>query len=348
MEYKTFSILDLKNWLLRNEQNGLTPKVISFVRAYALINNPCALDNDPALEVVFDDDGAAVGYTGVFAENYKEGSIQGRLFWGTTEWVATELRGKGIASKMMHEIKEAVGYQKYLGLASSIASVKLDKKQGSSIRYFPQYKLKLKEERSLKGRCASRYVSFVNNSFFNKLSIYSYENRYVQYVDQNTYRFIVAHSTHDLFLRKQEMFNWLLRYPFLQPIGKDQYVKQDSYEFSNYVNLYKMNAVQVWVDGVMGGFYIANQIDNTCTLRYLYYEEQYSNEVFASVVRCMVETGSVEIRFFSKDLFGFMEKNGLKWLNKKSVYEQISFTTPRDFVYDDSLSLQGGDGDMLT
>ena len=47
-------------------------------------------------------------------------------------------RGKGVSWKMMHQIKDAVN-DRYVKLESSVASCRLDEKQGSVISYYPRY-----------------------------------------------------------------------------------------------------------------------------------------------------------------------------------------------------------------
>ena len=348
VQYKTYTIADLRDWLLQNKENGLSQDAINRARAYAFIHNPCAKDDDVVLVVVFDENHRLVGYTGAFAEDYLEGNVIGRFFWGSTEWLSPELRGKGIGSKMMDLIKHAVGYQSYLGLASSVASVKLDSRQGSKIHYYPQFRLVTKSGVSLKSKLATWHASFFNKRMKQKMSRYSYEIRAVSYLDNETYQFVRAHSSNDLFLRSQDMFNWLLRFPFVQLSQDQHHLEKDNYYFKNYVGTYVINAIQVRVENTLVGFYIVSHMDKVCTLRYLYYDTKFSNEVFASVANSLLRPGNNEIRFFESELFAFMQKHGFKSLNTKDIYQQISFTSPGDFIYNQSLHLQGGDGDMLT
>ena len=97
--YKVYSVCELREWLINNRQNGLSEYAIAPTRAFALINNPCAKDEDPAIVVTSDGD-RHIGYSAVFPDEYVKGNTIGRFFWGTTEWLEPDYRGKGIAGKM--------------------------------------------------------------------------------------------------------------------------------------------------------------------------------------------------------------------------------------------------------
>lgn len=69
LQYKIYSISDLRDWLLYNVQNGLSETAITPTRAHAFTNNPHAKDDDAAVEVVFDANGKTVGYTAFLQNN---------------------------------------------------------------------------------------------------------------------------------------------------------------------------------------------------------------------------------------------------------------------------------------
>lgn len=347
VHYKIFTISELRDWLVENQDNGISTKVIDSCRAYSWLNNPSAKDEDPALAVVFDENDIPIGYTGAFSEIVSEGNTQGRFFWGSTEWLDPEYRGKGIAATMMNLIKEAVGYENYFASDSSEASVRLDKKQGSQIQYYQRMKYVLSAKESFKGRCASSYVTFMNNVSLARIKQMDYANQYVTFVDEETYAFMRAHSQKDLFLRQRETLNWMLHFPFLVPVGEDSHAEKASCEFGSIVSRHSIEAIKVKVDSVLRGFYIVSQTDSRRSLRYLYYEEEFKENVFASVTANLIRKGVDEIQFFSVPLHQFMQNNHINRLNSKSIYDQVAFTSPGGFCYDHSLGLQGGDGDMF-
>ena len=99
--YRLFSVKDIEQWLVHNVENGLSDKVISRSRALAFVRNPHAQQEDAALVVVYNEQGESVGYTGAYAEEWSRPIVEGRYFWGSTQWMDPQYRGKGVSGKMM-------------------------------------------------------------------------------------------------------------------------------------------------------------------------------------------------------------------------------------------------------
>lgn len=345
ISYKLYNISDLSNWLLSNVNNGLSEKIISKKRALALINNPHAKANDVALSVVFDSD-KVVGYTAVFPERFVKPQLEERYFWGTTQWLEPEYRGKGISAKMMLNIKEAVN-NLYLGLDSSVASTKLDKKQGSSITYYTRYFILLKpNKKNIKTKIKEFYINNKNRRALKKIQHNSYENEYVCCIDDDLYNFICKHSTCDVFLRTQEILNWQIQYPFSQAVGKDIHIKKEKCQFGTNVDSSCVIPIKVIKDKLIVGFYILNIINGNSIVRYLYYSPENRNEVYASLINKSFSMDIVKFTTFDKDLYKFLVTLGIKSLNSSFNTEKISLTAPADFKVDDNARIQGGDGDL--
>ena len=343
---KIYSIKDMRDWLINNQSNGLSEYSITPTRAYALVNNPCAKDEDPAIVVAFDED-TAIGYSAVFADEYVIGNTTGRFFWGTTEWIEPQYRGKGIAGKMMSALKEAVGEKNYIGLDSSIASIKLDQKQGSSIQIYDRTRFNLISQDSLKGSILSKCIAWSNSKALKSISQFEYQNECVRFIDGLTYQFIVTHAQWDVFVRQCEMLNWILQYPFYIGTRRDAKAKIDVCEFGSYKDEYNIDAIKVIVTNEIAGFYIITQTNKERTLRYLYYDEARKNEVLASVTLNLLKSGIEKIRFMSNELQEFMHQHGIKHLNKRSFIDKIALTIPPGMRVDTNLRIQGGDGDMF-
>lgn len=344
--YRLYTITDLSEYLICNKSNGISDYMITHARAWALINNPSAKDDDLALVAVFDMD-RPIGYTALFPDKLQKPLLEAKYYWGTTQWIEPEYRGKGISAKMMLLMKEAINHR-YLGLDSSAASCKLDQKQGYLISYYPRYfYVWNKEQLGVIGRLKRMYVQCTNKKAIKRLRNYSYTNRFINYIDDFTYDFIRLHSQTNLFLRSKEMLNWQIHYPFVQVVTRDSHLEKEQCEFGAYVNSHKNDIVQVYYDGKLCGVYILNIIDGACLVQYLYYEEDYKENVFASLAMNVLQSKVIRFRTFNKELFDFMGAHGIKNLNSKFNIEQVSLTIPPDMEIDDSLAIQGGDGDMF-
>ena len=346
--YRLYSIKDIEQWLVHNVENGLSDKAISRSRALAFIRNPHARPDDGALVVVFNEQSEAVGYTGAYAEEWCQPEVSGRYFWGSTQWMDPEYRGKGVSGKMMRMIKDAVE-DKYIALDSSPASCRLDEKQGSIISYYPRYFIVLNGEgKSFKSKVKNIQSTLSKKKALEHLLDVGYTNRYVSLIDDETYAFIVEHSKKDLFLREQDYLNWQMRYPFVVPNGGDNKMDADKCEFGECVKRLRTDMVQVFSGGKMCGFYVLRNVDAVCSTWYLYYDEAAREQVFASVAAKVLQLNDVsKFHTFNKDLYDFIKRMGVKSQFSKNHVEQISLTVPSGFEVDASLHIQGGDGDII-
>lgn len=344
ISYYVFSVKELEDWLINNVSNGLSEYAISPSRAYALINNPCAKKDDPVVTVAYDNN-KSIGFTAVFADDYILGNTQGRIFWGTTEWLEPAYRGKGIAGEMMHLMKEAVGVENYMGLDSSVASVKLDQKQGASIVYYDKVHWTRKALSSWMDKILRKYFHVTREHFIAELKAFRYKNQYVNFIDKETYHFIETHSHEDLFLRQREMLNWMLHYPFFLSTHNDPYAVRNIGEFGGMREAYFLEAIKVYVENTLAGFYIISQVDKIRTLRYLYCDAAHRDEVLASVTLNLFKHGTWQVQFTNPELSEFIMRHNIR--NWESQKEKIAFTLPLGMSVDPNLHIQGGDGDMF-
>lgn len=344
LTYRLYTIQDLADWLLKNSSNGISDYMISRARAWALINNPEAKSDDIVLSAVFDNE-QPIGYTAVFSEQV---CVWGeRYYWGTTQWLEPKYRGKGIAGTMMKNLKDAINHR-YIGLDSSISSVKLDQKQGYQIVCYPRYFYTWKKETSnILTKYKEIVVQSINLYVQKRLCTVEYTNRILPIISASTYQFIAKHSTTDLFLRSQEMLNWILNYPFLSAIDHDAHIEQEKCAFGAHVNTMELRAMEVYVKYNLAGVYIYSIVDDVFKLLYIYYDNVYKENVFASIINKALHKKSGRFYTFHQELYEYMHSKGIKNVNSKYTIDQIALTLPPGVSVDESLSIQGGDGDMF-
>ena len=320
--------------------------MISRTRAWSLINNPNAQSDDVVMSVVFDGV-KPIGYTAIFPEQLQKPINENNLcYWGTTQWIEPEYRGRGISGNMMMAIKDSVNHN-YWGLASSISSIKLDQKQGSNVIFYPRYFFQWKiQSKSFIAKGKELLVRFKNKQLAKQIEKFSYTNQYIPIIDDESYVFISEHSSNDLFLRSHETLNWILQYPFLSEIGDDMHIEEQC-AFSTNVHKFKIKAVQVYVDNKLSGIYIYSIVDNTYKVLYIYYLEEMKENVFSSVLNGALSSNVAKFCTFNSELFNFANSIGVKNINSKFTSEPISLTLPPNIIIDQSLSIQGGDGDMF-
>jgi len=340
--YHLYTIAQLREYLLHNAANGISLDMISNVGGYALINNPCAKDDDIVISAAMQNN-EVVGYTAVFAEQLVRPDM--RLFWGSSEWVDVRLRGKGIAATMMRNIKDAVN-DVYFGMESSPASVKLDLKQGSKVCYFTKYHYRLSASKGIHAQLKSAYINRHNTQVLRNQDKADFEIRYINFIDDSMYAFMQKHSMGDLFFRKREMFNWMLTYPYQLSTFADEREIENKCEYWPNASNYQWIAIDILQKGERIGIALFTKRNNALTLRYIYHDEQHEQEAYAAILHVIFKIGAVYLYHCSASFAEYLSRIGIQYMDKE-IETPVSFTYPADFSFDQNLLFQGGDGDMF-
>ena len=170
-----------------------------------------------------------------------------------------------------------------------------------------------------------------------------YTIEYDNFIDNDSYGFMVRHSQGDAFLRKMESLNWMLRNPFVHeaPLtGREN----DTILFSSSKEWQRYYVVKVYVRNEMAGVYVLCNSSTKLTLLQFYYELPHQEEVLLSLAEHILKIGNVRFSTTNSVVADFVNENGLY---------AISDTVPTSICYPEeyesvrTLSIQGGDGDMF-
>ena len=222
-------------------------------------------------------------------------------------------------------------------------TVEIFKALGSQTTYTKRYHLTEKkiDTSSLKGKlayCAQELTKCMHP--WPRVSKENYHLRYSSYIDGEAYSFIEVHKRKDLWLREQEMLNWILRYPFIQTCPLLKRVEKDT-EFSSNVLSYGYTTVKVYVAKDLVGVYVLRFGEKALSVVYLYYIESEKNIVFNSIVDHIIEKGS---RYFTTENYDlYMYVSDRLYFPKKNV-EEVSLCLPEIKC---DYTMQMGDGDSF-
>lgn len=339
IEIHIHSIKNLKDWIYKGMDVGLSKNLISNARALALTQNPNARDSDPAIAVAYD--GAkAVGYTAVFADKWCDELI----FWGTTGYIDASMRGRGVGTRLYSSMMQACNNQ-WFASDSAPAALTISKKTGLGIYYFNRYYLSFSRSKSLKSTILTKMVQRVNRKVLSHLN-QSARLEITRYVDDKTYAFITQYAYKDLFHRSQEMLNWILQCPFKASAPADLAAFSD-YEFTTALPQYNIYAFRILLNDKLIGFAMLRLNMDDLTLLYIYKDNTFADEVYASLVKHILNQRIARFRTFDKGLIDFYNRIGAKSMNTKSRIQQISLSVPANVNIDPSKVIQGGDGDMF-
>lgn len=346
VQLRLFTVGDLKQYFIHNKNvDLLSEQVIDHTRAYATIKNPFVTDDMAVVSAVFVD-GNVAAYTYVFPDKLEKPDRL--IFWNTVLFVDKKYEGRGYGFIVIGQMVEQYG-DDYFDLDAVPASVENLKYAGLKVDYVEQYYLEQKKisTKSLKGK-AAKHLDSIKYLVTNRekqlagfIEEQGYSLRYVNFIDDELYKFIKENSKGDLFLRSQATFNWILSYPFMQESPIVERVEKHC-AFSSVARDYSVRGVEIMKEGRIIGFFIYRKNQNELFISYLYYLHEFENEVFASVAEHLLAFKSN--RFFSsnKKLVDFVDD--FKLFAHTNVYKK-SFSHPLSFEYSGKENIHAGDGD---
>ena len=350
VDLRLYTAAQLKDWLFHQQAaEGLSEVLIDKTRAYALVTNPYVTDDMSLVSALFVD-GKVAAYTYAFPDKMEK--PQGRtIFWNTTLYVNPKYEGRGYAYCVIAAICELYG-EDYFDLDAADASVENLKYQGLTVVYHPQYILRQKATRSggTKAGLVQAWEQFggrlrsKEKELNARLKNSGFKLQYVSFVDDETYAFIRSHADGDLFLRRQETFDWILQHPFMQEAPVRKRVRRRC-KFASAVPTFRMYGIVVRVQDEIVGFVVLRATRDEWEVKYLYYDENAREEVFLAVAEHLLTEKKTRFRTADKRLHDYIAQFRLYAVTE--IYQR-SFAYPANFEYDGQLNVQAGEGDNVT
>ena len=351
-----FSAAEVKQWLISGiSLRGLSKEVIAKQRAYAIINNPYVTDDLKIISALFVNDQVAA-YTYLFPDQVRildenDNPTQKLIYWNTALYCDPKYEGRGYAFCVIGQFCELYG-DDYFDLDAAPASIENLKYAGLHVEFLNQYQLSRKSIGNaglkstlahIKEKCE---LSLFSNkrSLIKQISTTKYSLEYVDFIDDETYNFICKHATNDLFLRSQEMLNWILTYPFMQSCPVLSRVDRENV-FSSNRKFFAFYGVRVLIDNQLVGFYIYSDSEEIWYLNYLYYDTNYEKDVYYSIAEHVIHSDRAKIHTSDEKLWKFLSSYKLY---SKSYILKKSFSYPANFTYNHKYQIQAGDGDNIT
>ena len=344
-DLKLYTVAELCEWLLHNAVfEGLSGKLISPTRAWAIIHNPYVKEDDPVLAAIFVN-GKNVAYVSAFPEE-----IDGKRYWWLSGlWCDPKYQGNGYGLIVIGSLAEVYGYENCLDRWGRKETVEIFTYLGHKTIYTPRYvlsmgasgrtiKSKIKHAVHLTQKCLHRLIE-------RPIKKEAYSLRYLSNIDDATYEFIRVHRGNDYFLHAHEFMNWVLRYPFNISAPLIERVEELMPFSHSEVPDVQLLVVSVYDGEALIGFYLLKKNGDSLHVLYLYYEEAQKIKVFASIrdhimtlkiMRCIAENKLLVDYLQSQIYFPIHATN------------EISYSFPKTIPPLQSQNLQYGDGDGFT
>lgn len=348
----TYSVADLKNWLLHNRPaNRLSSEVIAPTRAFAIMNNPFVTDETRVVCALFVNDKLAA-YTAAFPEVLQK--PENRLaWWFSTLWCDEKYAGRGFGLVVVGTLCELIGEGNFFDAEGAKETVEIFRLLGLKSTSIPRYEFvgrKIHTD-TIRGKLAWCREAFSQKICDRRRRVLmhqmgddsSYFVKYSQFVDDETYAFIEAHSEKDALLRKQEMFDWILQYPFVQVSPLYWRVPFENI-FTSTVKKHKSLCCKVFSDGQMAGVFVLTIWEDAISVKYLYYETERSETVFRAIVDHLL---TLDVEAFETNDPCLSDYVSILRIFTKHLVTPRSFSYPQDFVLMNGFKIQAGEGDMF-
>ena len=337
-ELKLYTVAQIREWLVNNKlAEGLSEQVIAPTRAWAIIHNPYVKDDDAIVAAIFED-GQLAAYTASFPE-----MIEGkRIWWCSTLYCYPQFAGRGYGMIVVGSLMEAhepdLTYDRW-GVPET---VEIFNSLGAKTTYTSRYHLsdgKI-DTSSLKGKiayCAQELKKCIHP--WPKASNADYTIQYTSTIDDEVYAFMKAHCGNNLWLREQDMLNWIVTYPFVKA-GKSE----KACVFGADAKVYEYKVVKVYSQRVLIGIYMLRMTDDVLSVVYIYDLEESRRLVFASIVDQIIALCSRSFVTENSDLLAYVRD---RLYFPKLREEKVSLSLPDNQQVLTNFTLQFGDGDSF-
>lgn len=334
-ELKIYTVKDLREWLENDHPaEGLSERVIAPTRAWAIIHNPYVKDEDAIVVAIFED-GELAAYTASFPD-----MLDGkRVWWASTLYCYPKFTGKGYGLIVVGSLMEAHEPELTYDRWAAKETVEIFNHFGYQTTYTKRYHLSDKkiDTSSLKGKfayCAQELKKCLHP--WPKASKANYTVQYVESIDEEAYAFMKAHRKNDLWLREQEMLNWIVKYPFAR-VG----VNEKACVFGANVKFYEYKVAKVYIDEQLHGVFILLKCDYAMSVIYLYFTHEKRGIVFDSIIDSIIAQRPKALAIENLYLY---ERVRERLYFPKSEEEIVSLSLPE---IKGEFTIQMGDGDSF-
>lgn len=337
-ELKLYTVKDLREWLKDNHPaEGLSERVIAPTRAWAIVHNPYVKDEDAIVAAIFED-GELAAYTASFPD-----MLDGkRVWWASTLYCYPKFTGKGYGLIVVGSLMEAHEPDMTYDRWAAKETVEIFNHFGYQTTYTKRYHLsdgKI-DTRSLKGKLAY-CVQELKKCFhpWQKQTNANYTIQFASTIDDEAYAFMKAHRKNDLWLREQEMLNWIFEYSF-----KKGGVNEKACVFGTNLKVYDYKVAKVYVDDQLQGVYMLRMQDENLSVVYLYYFIEKRDIVFDSIIDYIIANRPKFVQ--TENIYLHERVRESLYFPQKEV-EQVSLSLPDNSKKLANFTLQLGDGDSF-
>ena len=362
MILKTLTPSQLESFIYSEEYQQMPVVPISRHRAISHIRNPRVEAEDIIMVMAYEEE-KMTGYLGVFADQVFLNNQSLKAGWLSCMWVDPEMRGKGIAKKLLHKVLESWD-QRILVTEFTKAAKGLydrsdafqDLKQSKGIRGYLRLDFEGIIPRKSPGLTRFKPIFRFSDAILNlvnqpRLKLSQKDPNiiwtYINHIDQELADFIHSRQSNQLTSRKAEDLNWIIKHPWvLSAPQKDDISKR--YHFSALDKRFEVLNLRLKnKQGGLVGYMMLTIRGNYLKVPYFYVEKEFINSAALIILNHMIEAGLRIITVFHPPLVKYFKQNPQPFIHLRKAYRNyiISKVFSEHQNAQSEIHIQDGDAD---
>ena len=357
MKFQEINIDQLNSFIKSDLYKNSINIPITEQRAISQLNNPRANKNDIALIIAINNKNQIVGFIGTLPDYFYK--TKTKVYWISCWWIDKE-KGKQTAiplflkllkacdNKLMfrdmtaktkqiierlnqfQKSKNLNGYRYFIRLNSEAV---ITRKYKASLHIKPVFKLI--------DSVFNGFLSLKNNSFKEKNN----NTKKVEFIDDETRKFIKALNTNELFKREETELNWIINFPWV--LEKSLKKNSQYYYFTDTSKHFKNEILKVYnLDKLIGIIFFTNN-NGLVKIPYIYFENQEIKHITQTIYLYLKETKAISFLTYNNSINTFIQSNKNPfWYKKEDKREFMiskSLTQYTNWEYD----FQDGESDFV-
>ncbi|KAA9331243.1 GNAT family N-acetyltransferase [Adhaeribacter soli] len=365
MELREFTPKTLAQFIRSEEYEKMPVVPISRHRALSHIKNPRVAEDDVILVLAMVE-GRMAGYLGVFADYIYLNDQKEKAGWLSCMWVDPEVRGQGIAKKLLNKVLERWDNRILVTEFTPAAKGLYDRsgqfqdlKIPEGLRCFLRFNLDELLPKKFPFLQAFKPVLKVPNVLLNtpnelRLNFWkpaaetmNYQVETVTEIDETLAGFIQARQQNQLEKRTAEDLNWLLQNPWLLPWEKEDGTAK-RYHFSAFDKEFEFLPLKISdTKNKLQAFLILAVRGNDLKVPYLYANAESMEAVTRIIVQEMLKRKLRTLTVFQPELEAFLKQNPkpFMYLHPLKRHYIISKKFAPLLLQQPTLNIQDGDAD---
>ncbi len=365
MELREFTPKTLAEFIQSEEYAKMPVVPISRHRAWSHIRNPRVAENDVILVLAIVE-GKMAGYLGVLADHiYLDGQKE-KAGWLSCMWVDPDVRGQGIAKKLLNRVLERWDNRILVTEFTPAAKGLYDRsgqfqdlKVAEGLRCFLRFNLdellpkkfpaleKFKPIISLKNWALNLPNELRLNFWKPAAATENYRVETVVHINEDLASFIADHQQNQLEKRSAPDLNWLLNNPWLLPVSQDDGTGK-KYHFSAFAENFEFLPLAIYTpENKLAAFVMLAIRGHDLKVPYFYAEPEHVKAIAEIIVQQMLQKELRTLTVFHPELVANFRQHRAPFIYLHPVKRHyiISKKFADLMARQPTINLQDGDAD---